>query len=206
MKNDNTEGKPTPPPSEEGKGTAEEIDATALFNAKAEYNSWLKELTATEFDLVIEMMEEYRSQKVNVDAEEWWEKNALDVNTHTGWGYAITKDQFLSYPQLAATPSEKLSVGEEVYVPCPEDDQRACGSYISTDGRSLCYLRLERIPIKEGGYTEDLDLLQGVSDQFTGKPMGMLSNGQADAINDIKEYLSKEHPENQTNSPKRKSR
>ena len=54
-----------------------------------------------------------------------------------------------------ATPSEKLSVGEEVYVPCPEDDPNVCGSYTSLDGQSLCFVRLERIPIKEGGYTEE---------------------------------------------------
>lgn len=43
---------------------------------------------------------------------------------------------------------------------------------------------------KQRMYTEEeKDLLQAVADRFKGKPMGMLCNGQVDAINDVIEYL-----------------
>lgn len=41
--------------------------------------------------------------------------------------------------------------GTTVYVPCLENDPRACGGYTSGDGRSLCYVRESTVPVIEQG-------------------------------------------------------
>lgn len=52
----------------------------------------------------------------------------------------------IGYQRIDTTPAGREE-GTDVFVPCAEDDPDRCGGYTSDDGRSLCYVKVQHVPV-----------------------------------------------------------
>jgi hypothetical protein len=51
---------------------------------------------------------------------------------------------------LTKYAEERKGATTSVYIPCHDDDPRACGSYTSTDGQCVGYIRESKVPVEQG--------------------------------------------------------
>ena len=69
--------------------------AEEIFNTKAYYNKWLKELTYDEKDLVLEMINEAQEDAYNQALEDSCNHDKVDVYYDENVGYCSTRQSIL---------------------------------------------------------------------------------------------------------------
>lgn len=66
---------------------------------------------------------------------------------------AYDVEQMLNLALSYASQSTPSAATQEAFIPCQENDPAVCGSYTSTDGQSLCYVKRATQEVKEDAET-----------------------------------------------------